>query len=176
MVVCFFMTLWKSPAGLRGCFKYEETSCEGVFTLPSLTEVSQVHTQYPWCSKRKEQPQSPSHEAKNWKQEEKQPQCRDIHSGTLFSPSFFLMFFDITSSVGDPLLPLPIVFPSVISSAPAAEWLSCNDGVCRYYISGSKKIANLVGWRNKLSLRWIKPVWWSRASCWEWNQSTSYVG
>lgn len=59
------------------------------------------------------------------------------------------MFFDTTSSVADSLPPLAIVFPSVTSSAPGAEKVSCNDGVCWYYISGSKKRANLVGGKKR---------------------------
>lgn len=71
---------------------------------------------------------------------------RNSHSAKIYfqggsSPSlFFLMFFHKTSSTAVPLPPLPIVFPSVISSAPEAEQLSCNDGICWYHVSGSKKM------------------------------------
>lgn len=75
---------------------------------------------------------------------------RYIFSGRIFSQSIFLMFFYITSGVAKPFSLLAIIFSSVIFSAPGAEQLSCNVGVCWYCISVNKKIANLVG-RSKLS-------------------------
>lgn len=60
------------------------------------------------------------------------------------------MFLYITSGVANPFS-LLATFSHVIFSAPGAEQLSSNVGVCWYCISVNKRIANLVG-RNKHSL------------------------